>query len=85
MSAYKRDLTLSNVVGLTETDNWEAHFKDCDLVVEAVLALLCVPLVWRLGVEHAARVRALDNDEGRAMLAAPLLPSARNGRKLVFY
>ena len=54
-------------------------------VVEAVLALLCVPLVWRLGVEHAARVRVLDDDEGRAMLAAPLLPSARNGRKLVFY
>ena len=37
MTKFKKDVTMSHVTGLAETDNWEAHFKDCDLVVEAVL------------------------------------------------
>mmetsp|Transcript_20161 Transcript_20161/g.35838 ORF Transcript_20161/g.35838 Transcript_20161/m.35838 type:complete len:744 (-) Transcript_20161:43-2274(-) len=37
MTPYDRDVTMSRIVGLTNDDDWKQHFKNCDLVVEAVL------------------------------------------------
>jgi len=37
MTQHEKDATMSRIVGLTNTGKWEAHFKKCDLVVEAVL------------------------------------------------
>jgi len=37
MTKYDRDVTASRIVGLTNEDNWENHFKKDDLVIEAVL------------------------------------------------
>ena len=32
-----RDAMMANIVGLDDKSNWKTHFKDCDLVIEAVL------------------------------------------------
>ena len=36
MAAFDRDLLLSNIVGLTDSDPWQQHFKHADIVIEAV-------------------------------------------------
>ena len=34
---YTRDTSLANIVPLSDADNWQPHFANCDLLVEAVL------------------------------------------------
>jgi len=34
---YDKDILMSRIVGLTNNDDWQTHFKKCDLVIEAVL------------------------------------------------
>lgn len=37
MTAYERDTTMSRIVGLTNDNEWQRHFKKADIVIEAVL------------------------------------------------
>ena len=37
MSIYDRDAVLANITGLDNDGNWQEHFKQCDVVIEAVL------------------------------------------------